>query len=99
MQDENGWSPLHACIATASEYSFVKALIDHGANVNIADSAGVTPLHVAAYRVREKPNEWAAEISKLLIKSGADVTLRSQVRSFICFFFFSLLLIINLSLL
>lgn len=42
----------------------VKQLLEHGANPNIKDSSGRSPLHLAKYRL---------EIAKLLIEAGADL--------------------------
>lgn len=67
-QDAFGDTALHA--AVGHKKSVVKFLLDHGADCNRANLAGSTPLHKAAVR-------GDARIAALLLKAGADATLRN----------------------
>ena len=59
--------PIHAAVANRNEqigYALAKLLIDHGAEVNVAQHGGWTPLHEAAAHGQN-------EIVKLLLDHGA----------------------------
>lgn len=58
--------------ATRGDLARVKALIDEGANVNVTDALGRTPLHMTAFYGRPKT---AAH----LIASGANVNAKDRV--------------------
>ncbi|KAI1311050.1 hypothetical protein EDD11_003557 [Mortierella claussenii] len=60
-QDENGYSALHAAASYAHK-DLIKYLLDKGANINIQDPDGDTPLFVCE----------AVDIVKMLIDGGAD---------------------------
>ncbi len=60
-----GRTPLHEAAYTGN-IEMAKLLIEHGAEINIADKDGKTPLHEAAGRGK-------LEVAKLLIEHGADV--------------------------
>lgn len=72
---------------TNGHYDEARVLIEHGANVNIADSMGVAPLF-ATIDVQWAPHEWSPEpvveqehtdylvLMKLLIAHGADLNAR-----------------------
>ncbi|KAG9288741.1 hypothetical protein G9A89_019102 [Geosiphon pyriformis] len=60
-QDENGYTPLAAAVSY-KHYTIIELLISHGADVNIRDFEGDTPLHVAE----------TVEIAELLLDHGAD---------------------------
>ncbi|PVU93151.1 hypothetical protein BB559_003431 [Furculomyces boomerangus] len=60
-QDDNGYSCLHAA-ASWKNSEITKYLLDNGANVNITDNDGDTPLHMCE----------SAECALLLLKAGAD---------------------------
>lgn len=53
------------------EGEVVKLLIEHGADLNVRQEDGGTPLHIAVTLGR-------AEIAELLIKKGADVTAKNR---------------------
>ena len=57
--------------AQNGNYALAKALISVGADVNLADANGLTPLQYATTFYKTAPNR--LEIIKLLIKNGADV--------------------------
>lgn len=57
--------------ATYNNYDFVKMLIQKGANVNVQDNLGYTPL------MRCFTNGANKEIANLLIENGADVNLKN----------------------
>ncbi len=64
---EKGETPLlRVCRGGVRELEVVKALIDAGADVNLADAEGSTPLHHAAH-LR------LLEFCRLLVTAGADV--------------------------
>jgi ankyrin repeat protein len=57
--------PLHACIALSQDCDTVRLLIEQGANVNMAQAGGYTPLHQAAAAGR-------ADLTRILLEAGAD---------------------------
>ena len=63
----------------ASDFALARALLEYGADPNISDNYGMTPLHYAARGSRNwggpQPNQSAAMVS-LLIQHGADVNAR-----------------------
>ena len=73
----NGYmSPLHYAVVM-NERQIVKVLLDAGADVNLVDEWGKTPLHEAAFgTVRVKQPD--AEIPLMLIGAGADVNARTD---------------------
>ena len=73
----NGYmSPLHYAVVM-NERQIVKVLLDAGADVNLVDEWGKTPLHEAAFgTVRAKQPD--AEIPLMLIDAGADVNARTD---------------------
>lgn len=60
------------CQISLGHEEIAKILIQKGANVNLSDSNGWTPLFVAAASGHSK-------IVQLLIKSGADVNLKNNL--------------------
>jgi uncharacterized protein len=56
--------PLHACIALSKDEETVRLLIDQGADVNMEQAGGYTPLHQAAAAGRE-------ELIPILLEAGA----------------------------
>ena len=60
-QDEHGYSPMHAA-ASYSSLTIIEYLVSHGADVNIRDEDGDTPLLVS-----ETP-----EVFEALVAAGAD---------------------------
>ncbi len=64
----SGWSPLHSAL-DAGRFDIVDLLLAKGADANIRDGEGRTPLHIAAsYAASRYP-----KIVELLISNGADV--------------------------
>jgi uncharacterized protein len=57
--------PLHACIALSQDSETVRLLIDQGADVNMEQAGGYTPLHQAAAAGLE-------ELTLILLEAGAD---------------------------
>lgn len=62
----NRETPLHRAIKSNKNKVIIKYLLDYGANPNIGDSEGETPLHRAVSR--DEPN-----IVSLLLSYGADI--------------------------
>lgn len=60
-QDEFGYSPLHAA-ASYDHHQLAKYLINKGADVNLRDNDGDTPLHYCE----------TTDMGQLLLDSGAD---------------------------
>jgi len=67
-----GVSPLHSAVMIGVTDA-VEALLDCGADVNIRGIGGLTPLHAAC-----KENS-SLEIVKILIKNGADHTVKTDI--------------------
>ena len=61
--------PLHACIALSRDPETVRILIAQGADVNMAQAGGYTPLHQAAAA-------GLIEVTKILLEAGAKPDLR-----------------------
>ena len=57
--------PLHACVALSQDCETVRLLIEQGADVNMAQAGGYTPLHQAAAAGLE-------ELTRILLEAGAD---------------------------
>ena len=57
--------PLHACIALSGNCETVRILIAQGADVNMTQAGGYTPLHQAAAAGLE-------ELTRILLEAGAD---------------------------
>jgi ankyrin repeat protein len=57
--------PLHACIALSRDLETVHILIAQGANVNMAQAGGYSPLHQAAAA-------GLLEVTKVLLEAGAN---------------------------
>lgn len=66
QKDKNGYTPLHFAVQN-NAYDVVKALLQKGANVNIQDKFGNTPLFKS---VTENTD---LKITQTLIHSGADI--------------------------
>ena len=70
--DNYGGTPFH-WVATGLEfkdYSVLRLMLEHGADVNVQDRSGRTPLHDASYHGR-------VEGVRLLLEHGADVEVKS----------------------
>jgi ankyrin repeat protein len=57
--------PLHACIALSQNAETVRLLIDQGADVNMEQAGGYTPLHQAAAAGQ-------LELTQILLEAGAN---------------------------
>jgi ankyrin repeat protein len=69
------WTLLHSATAAPASLELVAALIDAGAEINVKDNEGNTPLHFAVKRInREKfPTRDYEGIIRLLLEKKADV--------------------------
>jgi len=69
------WTLLHSATAAPASLEIVTALIDAGAELNVKDNEGNTPLHFAVKRInREKvPTRDYEGIIRLLLEKKADV--------------------------
>lgn len=81
--DKNGVTPLHHAVRFRSPEA-VKALLEHGANVNQACRRnGSTPLHRAVTQTGAPgtagKNQAAREIVAALLAAGADPSLRNRL--------------------
>lgn len=74
-RDRGGVGLLHLA-AQSSPPSFTATLLEFGADPDARTNAGATPLHNAAQRIDSRARE-AVEIVMLLLKAGADPTLRN----------------------
>lgn len=66
QKDKNGYTPLHFAVQS-NTYDVVKVLLDKGANVDIQDKFGNTPLFKSATENTD------LKITQVLIHSGADI--------------------------
>ena len=77
FRDEEGYTPLHAAIDSKApnRLDVLKLLLDAGAPVNLKGINDWTPAHQAA--VRDD-----VEALKLLVRSGADLTIRTEIDNY-----------------
>nr|XP_006006326.1 PREDICTED: ankyrin repeat domain-containing protein 10-like [Latimeria chalumnae] len=68
-QCKHGGSPLHAAVGLFPECALL--LIQYGANVNLSDNWGVTPMYLAACSGQ-------IECIQLLVRAGAKITYRNK---------------------
>ena len=83
IQDDLGWSFLHRAVR-AKSFAAVRLLLEHGANPNIRNFAGETPLDFALdnFRTESKlPTPAPALCLEALILGGADVYLPFDSKS------------------
>lgn len=72
VSDFDKRTPLHAAVGKAARsYDIIEILVNWGADVNVKDQYGYTPLHIAAL------NE-LSQCVEVLIFHGADVTAKSK---------------------
>jgi len=69
--DETQWTPLGAA-ANQNNASAVEILLKHGANPNVRDRNGATPLHWTAYQLAD------SNVFELLLANKADPNVRSN---------------------
>ena len=83
FQDANGWSYLHR--ACQSHYiEAIKILLELGANPNINDKRGFSPIMEAIGRINENNNvilEMMLQHGLDLDKMEGDITLKEQIES------------------
>lgn len=72
--DYNHWTPLHYA-AQDGLYSIAEVLISSGAEINVKDDYGKSPLLVAAFNYPIGDSE---KVIKLLLKKGADKFLKNN---------------------
>eukprot|EP01119_Soliformovum_irregulare_P009826 TRINITY_DN2367_c0_g1_i2.p1 TRINITY_DN2367_c0_g1~~TRINITY_DN2367_c0_g1_i2.p1 ORF type:complete len:894 (+),score=334.19 TRINITY_DN2367_c0_g1_i2:3904-6585(+) len=70
VQNENGWTPLHAASDQGHEH-VVRKLVESGCTINILNENGVSPLYLAVARGRRA-------IAKYLVEKGANVNLSAK---------------------
>ncbi len=70
--DKDAYSFALATVAAYADANSVRLLLDHGANVNVVDPLGRTPLMYAAASDLQ-----ALDVVKLLLERGADVNAKS----------------------
>lgn len=84
FQDANGWSYLHR--ACQSHYiEAIKILLELGANPNINDKRGSSPIMEAIGRINENNNvilEMMLQHGLDLDKMEGDITLKERIESF-----------------
>lgn len=77
LSDKFGWTLLHALMDSIPNFEdelggFVQLVLDQGADVNVQDAIGRTPLHIAAQYSR------GLNFIRILITHGADVDKKDQ---------------------
>ena len=72
--DYNHWTPLHYA-AQDGLYSIAEVLISSGAEIDVKDDYGKSPLLVAAFNYPIGDSE---KVIKLLLKNGADKFLKND---------------------
>lgn len=70
--DEEQWTPLGAVARQNLSPAAAEILLKHGANPNVVNRNGVTPLHFAAYALADP------KIFELLLNAGANPNVRSS---------------------
>ena len=63
--DDDGFAPLHRACAAPNSENMVLSLIDAGADVNLQDLCGDTPLHWSVFCSNEA-------VARILLERGAD---------------------------
>ncbi|XP_038070828.1 fibronectin type 3 and ankyrin repeat domains 1 protein-like [Patiria miniata] len=67
----SGWTPLLRCAAMAGDPNVARVLINAGAEVNVKDKDGKTPLMIASLNGH-------VTLVQLLVEKGADPTVRTE---------------------
>lgn len=84
FQDANGWSYLHR-VCQSHYIEAIKILLELGANPNINDKRGFSPIMEAIGRINENNNvilEMMLQHGLDLDKMEGDITLKEQIESF-----------------
>ena len=71
MEDNQRRTPLHAAVENGSGIDVVRLLLDAGANPNVIDDRGISPLYLAC-------EQGYPDIAGLLIRTGADINQRNH---------------------
>ncbi len=74
LDDECGYTPLMYAVISG-ETELVKLLIENGADVNVKDFSGFTPVATVAYCLDDDPG---VEILNILIENGADINTKNN---------------------
>jgi len=67
-KNDKGHTPIYLPVNRILTFKYVKLLLDSGADVNVLDAGGNTPLHLAMDQKRRR-----LRVERLLIASGADI--------------------------
>lgn len=78
MQSKSGVTPLLVS-AYYGNFDICKLLVQNGANINIGDCNGYTPLHRACLRFFKEKHDDYVKIVDLLLQVGADINVRDNV--------------------
>ena len=75
--DDYGSTPLHKhCMHRhIGIFYIVKALLEHGADVNARNFYGVTPLHISCYNIETMEDTL---VSEFLISKGANINVKDN---------------------
>ena len=82
-QDERGDTPLHLAISPANmevspSLTVIPLLLDAGADINIANIAGVTPFHMIVDQTTDEADSYAAMHLNLFLDVEPDISLRTR---------------------
>jgi ankyrin repeat protein len=72
------WTPLHIA-AAHGERDAVELLIKYGADVNVRDADGMSPLHCAVARVPGVASEPRLAVARVLVANGAFVSAKDRL--------------------
>ncbi|PSN55856.1 hypothetical protein C0J52_02774 [Blattella germanica] len=75
-KNKNGQTPLHEAVTPKNSFDAVEILLNYGANVNLADKMGNTPLHLAGLNTDINVN-----IVQILTNYGASLNICNKSRN------------------